>query len=363
MANKGSTSSDQFLERLEFLLNSGKITTNQFDHFKSRGIEIIRPLQDLGLRYLGRVLPEIIIGSSYKFIERMKVPYQATSFLLANTKPDLTGWYVYKIPEQPRGGLLLLSGGKRRFGDNIFASTHRILLGRKAIMVSAVNLMANKNNIWNWHFFGDHLQETNKSLFNDLIKFETIIRSQDDSNEYSNSSPYYYIVIARSESTFKKLEIVENYLQKKISVLNPKNNMHVIFLTNNSGFDFASKRIGESDLISYITTGEYFDLYRAMQVLRRNCGIDVMLNDGGRIMSNAVRREGLLGEERMSLEPYPGEDIFPASKYIDPTTVAGFRGLGLDGSELEGSIQIHSNKIEDEKLSVYVYPLNERKVL
>ena len=80
-------------------------------------------------------------------------------------------------------------------------------------------------------------------------------------------------------------------------------------------------------------------------------------------MSEGVRREGLLGEERLSLEPFPGEDIFPLDKYIDPTTVAGFQGLGLDGNEIEGSILLHSNTIEDEKLNVYIYPLEERKVL
>jgi hypothetical protein len=309
-------------------------------------------------------LPEIVIGASYEFIKRMKIPYQSTSFLVANTKSDLKGWYVYKIPEQPKGGLLLLSGGKRRLGDNIFASTHRIILGRKAILVSAVNLMTNKNNIWNWHFFGDHLKQDNISLYEDLVRLETIMNRKDDSaSSVDSMGPYYYIIIARSESTFKKLEIVDNYLQNKIAVLNPENNIHTVFITNNSGFDFASKRIEESSLVSYIDTGENFDLYRAMQELKQKYGIDLILNDGGRIMSEGVRREGLLGEERISLEPFPGEDIFPSDKYIDPTTAAGSIGLGLDGSEIEGSILLHSNKIEDEKLNVYVHPLEERKVL
>ena len=135
-------------------------------------------MQDFGLRSLGRILPQIVIGASDKFVARMKIPYQATSFLVAKTKPNLNGWYVYKIPEQPKGGLLLLSGGKRRIGDNVFASTHRIILGRKAILVSAVNLMANKDNIWNWHFFGNHLKQNNQSLYNDLVKLETIIKRE-----------------------------------------------------------------------------------------------------------------------------------------------------------------------------------------
>jgi len=364
LEKREALSYDKYVNRLLQLLDSKKITIDHFNHFKSRGIEIIRPLQDFGLRSLGRVLPEIVIGASYEFIKRMKIPYQATSFLVANTKSDLKGWYVYKIPEQPKGGLLLLSGGKRRLGDNIFASTHRIILGRKAILVSAVNLMTNKNNIWNWHFFGDHLKQDNISLYEDLVRLETIMNRKDDSASSVNSTgPYYYIIIARSESTFKKLEIVDNYLQNKIAVLNPENNIHTIFITNNSGFDFASKRIEESSLVSYIATGENFDLCRAMQELKQKYGIDLILNDGGRIMSEGVRREGLLGEERISVEPFPGEDIFPSDKYIDPTTAAGSAGLGLDGSEIEGSILLSSNKIKDEKLNVYVHPLEERKVL
>jgi hypothetical protein len=81
-------------------------------------------------------------------------------------------------------------------------------------------------------------------------------------------------------------------------------------------------------LVSYIATGETFDLYGGMQDLKQKYDIDLILNDGGRIMSEGIRREGLLGEERMSLEPFPGEDIFPSKKYIDPTTVAGSPGLG-----------------------------------
>lgn len=364
MGDQESISYNNYFERLQQLVESQRITTDQFNHFRSRGIKIINPLQDFGLGSLGRVLPQIVIGVSDNFIGRMKIPYQATSFLVANTKADSSGWYVYKIPEQPKGGLLLLSGGKRRMGDNIFASTHRILLGRKAILVSAVNLMANKNNIWNWHFFGDHLKQENELLYNDLLKLEAIMKREDNKeSSYNGTSPYHYIVIARSESTFKKLEVVDNYLKDKIAVLSPENKIHVIFVTNDSGFEFASKRIEESSLVSYIATGETFDLYSGMQNLKQRYGIDLILNDGGRIMSEGIRREGLLGEERMSLEPFPGEDIFPSKKYIDPTTVAGSPGLGLDGGEIEGTLLLHSIKVDNEKLNVYIYPLNEQKVL
>ena len=364
MEEQDSVSYDSYVEKLQQLLDSKKIPTDHFNHFRSRGIKIINPLQDFGLKSLGKVLPQIVIGASDEYVRRMKIPYQATSFLVANTNSNSNGWYVYKIPEQPKGGLLLLSGGKRRIGDNVFASTHRIILGRKAILVSALNLMANKNNIWNWHFFGDHLKQDNESLYDDLVKLEVIMKRGDNlESSINRTGPYYYIVIARSESTFKKLEVVKHYLQNKIAVLNPENKVHVIFVTNKSGYEFASKRIEESSLISYVATGENFDMYQGVKHLRQEYGIDLILNDGGRIMSDGVKNEGLLGEERMSLEPFPGEDIFPLNKYIDPTTVAGTPGLGLDGGEIEGTILLHSIKVDEEKLNVYIYPLEEQKVI
>jgi hypothetical protein len=48
-----------------------------------------------------------------------------------------------------------------------------------------------------------------------------------------------------------------------------------------------------------------------MMNLRSKYNIDIMLNDGGRQMSNGIRDIGLLGEERITLELYPGNDIIP----------------------------------------------------
>ena len=48
-----------------------------------------------------------------------------------------------------------------------------------------------------------------------------------------------------------------------------------------------------------------------MLTLRKKYSVDIMLNDGGRIMSNGVRDSGLLGEERVTLEPYPGNGLIP----------------------------------------------------
>ena len=81
----GSISYESYVNKLQQLLDSKRIEIENFNQFKSRGIQIFRPLHDFGLRYLGRVLPEIVVGASNEFIRKMKVPYQATSFLVANT--------------------------------------------------------------------------------------------------------------------------------------------------------------------------------------------------------------------------------------------------------------------------------------
>ena len=44
------------------------------------------------------------------------------------------------------------------------------MIGRDAIMVSAVNLMLNKENIWNWHFFGDFFKENDRNIYEDLMQ-------------------------------------------------------------------------------------------------------------------------------------------------------------------------------------------------
>ena len=260
--------------------------------------------------------------------------------------------YVYKIPGKNAGGVLLLSGGKRKSGDNGFASTNRILIGYKAIMVSAVNLMVNKNHIWNWEFFGNNFKESNPDIYEDLLKLELIKK---------RSKHFSYIVIARSDRTFKRVNLLEEYKKNEIAVLNPNNKIQVIFVTSQSGYNYAAKTIPESDLVNYIITGEEFDIYKAMLTLRKKYNVDIMLNDGGRIMSNGVRDSGLLGEERVTLEPYPGNGLIPNE--IDPTSILGKKGIGLDGNELEGTILLHSNEIADEKANVYLYPLDEQKII
>ena len=65
----------------------------------------------------------------------------------------------------------------------------------------------------------------------------------------------------------------------------------------------------------------------------------------------------------MTLEPYPGENVIPDVEKADPASIMAMDGIGLDGSEIEGAILIHSTGIQEEKANVYVYPLDEAKVI
>src|SRR6476620_1721243 len=354
------TTEKRIKNKLELLVQTNKISQEQLSDFLHRGFQVISPKHDLGLDYLHSVLPEIVIGASKNYINEMKVPYQATSFIAANTRSDRNGAYVFKIPNQPSGGIKLLTGGKRKKGDNLFASIHRIMLGREAIMVSALNLMTNKDKIWNWKFFGDHFKNEDDKLYEELVKLNSKVSG-------SNKTKYY-IVVCRSDATFRRLNILQEFKNKKIAVLDPKNDMKVVFLTNLAGYEYASKTIPESDRVDYLVTGSEFDIYQAMLVLRKKYNIQTILNDGGRQVSNGVRDAGLLGEERVTLEPYPGDGII--SDQLDPASILGQDGTGLDGKEIEKSILLSSIKINGddnagnaELANVYVYCLDEKKVL
>jgi hypothetical protein len=349
---------------LNSLVERRLISLTQFDHFSRRGIQLISPSVDLGLHALAKILPEIVISASPEYIKKMKVPFQATSFLaakirngneytLSNNSPVP---YIYKLAGKPGGGVTLLTGGKRRVGDSVFAAVHRILLGSKAIVVSATNLMVNKGGIWNWEFFGRHVKKTMPNVYLDLIRLHNGVRERNGHNRSQ-------VIIARSENTFKKLRIVENYRKNRIAVLNPANKEKAIFVTDQSGYDYASKSIPHSDLINYVVTGDKFNVIEGLKILRHKYSVEMMLNDGGRQMSNGMRDLGLLAEERVTLEPFPGKRIIPEPDEIDPSSIMAMDGLGLDGKELEQSILVHSITIGREKANVYAYPLNEITVL
>lgn len=340
----------KYKKQLSLLIENRVISEELYRHFINRGLKVISPLSDYGLDYLGEILPEIVIGASSNYVSKMRVPYQATSYVAARTKEKGKGVYIYKINQKPGGGVLSLTGGTRKLGDSLFASTHRILMGSKALMISADNLVVNKEQIWNWQFFGDVVRDLAPEVYEDLIKLK---------QKVATNSIFHQIIVARSEKTFERLKLAELYQKNQIKILNPKNEIRVIFLTDESGYDYVSKSIRESDLIHYIVTDKIFDMYSAMNQVRRLYGIDLILNDGGRIMSNSVRDLGILGEERITLEPYPGSKFISNDESNNPKAVLGADGTGIDGGEIKNGIRIHSTRIGNEVANVYLYPLNE----
>ena len=346
-----ASTASRYKKQLSLLLDNRVITEELYRHFIIRGLKVVSPSNDFGLDYLGKILPEIVIGASSDYVSKMKVPYQATSYVAARTKESGKAVYIYKIPHKPGGGVLSLTGGIRKLGDSIFASTHRILLGTKAMMISADNLVVNKEHIWNWQFFGNAIKESNPNIYEDLIKLR---------EKVVTNSMFHQIVVARSDKTFRRLKFANLCQKNQIRILDPKNGIKVVFLTNESGYEYASRFLPESDLIHYVITGKEFDMYLAMIQIRRLYGIDMILNDGGRIMSNSVRDLGLLGEERVTLEPYPGDQFVPQRDKIDSKNVLGIEGTGIDGGEIKNAIKVHSTRIRDELANVYLYRLDEK---
>jgi len=342
-----------YKEGLSTLVNNGRITEYQYCHFLNRGITVIMPGK-LGLDHLSKFLPSIVVASSPRYIAKMKIPYQATSFVGAKTHPGSDDTYVYKLPGKPAGGVPLLTGNRDAVGDNLFASIHRILLGSKGVLVSASNLMINKSQIWDWQFFGKRLKTSQPKLYSDLIELDKKINP---------SNTRYQIVIARSKATFKRLKIIYNFDKKQISVLDPKNGVKVIFVTNEEGYEYVGQKITPSETIDYIVTGEKFNIFKGLVMLKKLYGFEVLLNDGGRQMSNGLRDLGTVAEERITLEPYPGPRIIPSLEKIDPTSILAVGGTGIDGGEIEGTIRINSISIGDERANVYAYPLDDKKVL
>ena len=341
----------RYENQLSELLEKGVISAEIYKHLIKRGLRVISLPNDYGLYYLGEILPEIFIGASYDYVSNMKVPYQATSYVAARTSNSGKGTYIYKIVDKPGGGVLSLTGGIRKLGDSIFASTHRILLGTKAMMISADNLVVNKEHIWNWQFFGNAIKESNPNIYEDLIKLR---------GKISAKSIFHQLVVARSDKTFRRLKFANLCQKNQIRILDPKNEIKVVFLTNESGHEYASRFLPESDLIHYVITGKEFDMYLAMIQIRKSYGIDMILNDGGRIMSNSVRDLGLLGEERVTLEPYPGDKFIPQHDKIGSKNVLGIEGTGIDGGEIKNTIKVNSTRIRDEFANIYLYPLDEK---
>ncbi len=338
-----------YFDRLGSLLENGSLDQNTVTHLRNRGIKVYDISGDLHCPYLSKVVPYVVIGASEEFVNNLTIPYQATSFIAAEAFSPNSGTYAFKLLGLKGGGVTLLTGGSRKLGDNVFASLHRILVGNNAIIVTVNNMMENHSQIWSWDFFGNHLRPEYPKVYDELLNL---------SERYVDLDRFYFVVSIRSIESIAESRLIEFYEKNEIAMLDPKNKLRVIILTTDLVYEHLSKIIKESDLISYLRTGEKFDMYKGLQILRKDYDIKYLLNDGGRKLSESIRDDGLLAEERVTLEPFNSATL----RYkIDDTCILGKKGWGLDGSELKGSLLLDSIKIGDEWANVYVYPLNMYK--
>jgi hypothetical protein len=341
---------ENYYKQLDFLYENKTLDKEKFDHFKRRGFQFFDTNKDLNCYHLSKILPYIVIGASNEYIDKMNVPYQATSFVAGEVYSRNSGIYAYKINGKKGGGIQLLTGGSRKLGDNIFASLHRILVGNRAILVTINNMMENHDQIWSWEFFGKHLIENNSPVYNDLLNL---------SKKFVDNDKFYFIISIRTFESISKLNFIEKYNNNKIAMLNPENNIKVIIITTLQIYEFLSGSIKESALISYIITGSNFEMQTGLKILRKEFDIKYLLNDGGRIMSNSIRDCGILGEERITLESF---NSITLDYSINSNCILGKKDSGLDGSEIKYSILLDSQSIDDEKLNVYIYPMDENKI-
>jgi riboflavin biosynthesis pyrimidine reductase len=353
---------EQYNAKLYSLQEKNIISKEQLDHFLHRGLQIINPSSSnqLKLFTLAKFLPYIIIGASKDYIDKLSIPYQATSFVAAESSPN-SDRYIYKIPLKQGGGIPQLTGGKRKFGDNLYAAIHKIIIGNQAVLSSIYNLVQNKKQTLDWKFYASHFQQPSPNLYEDLCKLNDIYSRQ---NISLPTSPYF-IIVARHAKSFQRSGIIEFYLKNQISIFN-QTHRKIIFLTDQSGYDYCSKVIKESETIKYVTTGDKFNIRDGLSNLKKKYKINLILNDGGRIMSNGFKENGVIGEERITLEPYPGKEFldFDNKEHLLQDCTLGIKGSGLDGSELNDGLLAYSIKINDqEKANVYVYPLCDKDAI
>lgn len=337
-------------QKLDCLYENKALNEEELDHFKKRGIHLFDTGKDLNCSHLSEILPYVVLGASDEYVNRMNVPYQATSFIAGEVYAPNSGMYAYKIHGQQGGGVTLLTGGIRKLGDNVFASLHRILVGNCAIIVTINNMMENRNQIWSWEFFGKHVDKNNHLVYQDLLNL---------SEKLVDYSKFHFIVSVRTVRSVIDSNFIELYNKNEIAMLNPENNVKVIFITTFEVYDYLSKFVKESPLISYIVTGKSFEAKSGLQILRKKYDVKYLLNDGGRIMSDSMRACGILGEERITLEPFNSLTLGYA---VSSDCILGKNGSGLDNSEIEYSILLNSTPVNDEKTNVYLYPMDETKI-
>jgi len=336
----------EFKTQLDELISKSQISEIEYNHFLKRGIQY----EKFGKKYpkLREIFPEgMPIGASKKFIQELEIPYQETSFVCSLATKSSPKVYIYKkTPES--GQIKDLLAGKRPVGDNIFAALNRILLGDKAVLISADNLIENKEQIWDWRFFGKNL----------IKKYPEVYKELKDFSEKKSGSKITQVVIARKKETFRRLNILKKSNNKEIAILNDQNTK-VIFLTNDEGKEIINKI--KSDNVSHISKSNQrgeIDIIQCLKELKKRFNVPMMLNDGGRIMSDGLKREKLLGGERITYESFPGEKYAP--KKIQNAMILGKEGQGKDNSELKDAVVVFSKKLNiegPETFKLHLYPM------
>ena len=336
---------NNFKEKLDVLISENRITEDEYKDFLSRGIQYKR----FGRKYpkLDEIFPDgIPVGASNNFIDRLDVPYQETSYVCASAGRKHPQTYLYKADRN--GSVINLLGGKRPIGDSIFAALNRIILGNQAIIISADNLIANSEQIWDWHYFGQHLKNY-RELYGEVKEFA----------EKCHTSNTIQVILARKRSTFERLDFLDKYKKNQIAIFNSKN--PVVIITDDDGYEYIKDiRNDNVKFIVQVNDNGDIDIKQSLMKLRREFGIKIMLNDGGRKMSNGIKDLGLLGGERISYEPYPGRKFI--SDIITNDMVIGKNGIGRDNSQIRNSIVVFSKKKididQDEFLKIHLYSMH-----
>lgn len=329
-----------FHKKLDELVSTNRISEETYKHFVSRGMKYEKFNSEFP--FLKSYFPHgVPIGASEKFIDKLNFPYQETSYVCASVTPSPPNTYLFKTKGKG-GGVINLLGGKRPLGDCVFGSLNRIFLGSHAILISADNLMANPAHIWKWNFFGNHLKHLHHETFLELQKLA----------KKFNSNPIH-VIIARKKNTLERLAFLENYLKNKIAIFN-SNDIKIIMITNKDGYNYLQNKIPTSDKISYISETDDFgdlDIKKCFKTLRKKYQIKKILNDGGRKMSLGLKKLNLLGGERISYEPFPGEYYIPDE--ISHDMILGRDGFGIDGSQIPDTVVAFSQKLSDNKQELF----------
>jgi hypothetical protein len=358
-----STISENFhntLDKLRERDNHNALNEASYKHFIDRGLEVFT---FEGYKHFRRSFPTgIPISVSKSYLDKMKVPDQNTSYLMAKAEQNGSE-YIFNIPGKKGGGIRNLTGGARSVLDDMAATLNEIFFGYHAITITLGSWMANYGQVLKGLFL--------RHLPAQLKEEALLIKEGIYENMAAPEEPYLAIGI-RSSSSMSKLFSSEPYKKNLFVSLNPQNGMKMVFMTSHSVKEAMIKEIPDSDHVSYISTGEDYDTYKGMLALRAPpYNVKRMLNDGGAEYSNQLRDLGVLSGQRITKVPWPGPGFIPEDIIKKhPESVLGRDGASsTDGSEIEKGIRIFSQEVASQSsgrtewFNVYLHELNEKKVL